>query len=162
MGRMCEKHEQFVQDGAECPYCELPLTGIDPHTYENAPTKSPIETMKGFENYVPFAKRFPNTAAASAVPAKPKEYTAGGWYSGFDILSMEGNPAFTPFDAADWVTPEVRQQNGLVLPAAPIKIDPSLRADLAEEMDRQDLRRDLFKKFEEFIDVVFAKLRRND
>ena len=59
MGRVCEKHQRFVQDGEECAYCEAPISGVDTHTpgawslpeisRENVLIRAPTERAAGHQ-----------------------------------------------------------------------------------------------------------------
>lgn len=149
MGHFCKKHEWFVQDGEECKYCD---------------TARPAQQSEGTEPSGRCAQSEggPASGRSTGLPLPQPTYTDAGFYNGYDLLPLCGNQAVTPADIEGWTTPDVKQSNGMILPGAKIRIDPSLRADLAAEMERQELKRDLFKAIEKLIDDGLAKLRRGE
>lgn len=113
MGRMCGTHEQFIQDGETCRYCET--SAVAEVTPAAPPRPAPTLQRKEYMNRAP-----------------------GTYYSDYDILDVGGGPRDLA-DISHWETAAVRQQNGLTLPAYPLKIDPSLRADLAAAWDAAEV-----------------------
>ena len=157
MGKMCEKHEQFVQDGAECPYCDQGTAREDRSGTE--PSGRCAQSEGG-----PASGRSTGLLAAglwaSTPTPPPKRQTPGGWYSGYDTLDVGATGALYVTDRDHFETPAVTQANGLTLPAMPLPPpDPTLRADLAAEFDRQEAKGELMQEIEALIDKRLSKLR---